>query len=383
MIKKILAFIIVLLVIFCATGVKEVKASELTDNVYQQLGNLDLTELENYFNSSKLPESLDFYSLINNIILGSNNISTNEFSSYILSVIFKSVEDFLPSLIMVLIIVLLCSWMRNLRSSFMDNGINNMVVYVCILSAVGVLIGHIITIYKNTIIVIDNIAKLCEIMSPIILSLMVASGATVSVGVYKPAVAVFSGGIINVVLTFILPIISLIIMLSFFNSISFEVRFNKFIDFFGSMIKWFFGIVTTVFGAFVTLQGITSATFDGISIKTAKYALSNSIPLIGGFVRDGLDLVVAGSVIIKNTIGIIGVFNLFYIVLSPVLQILVFILLLKAFSAVIEPIADERVSGFLTSISKGLTYVNVCLIMVGMMFFMMLLLMIISANAFI
>jgi hypothetical protein len=55
----------------------------------------------------------------------------------------------------------------------------------------------------------------------------------------------------------------------------------------------------------MTVQGITSASIDGISIRATKYAISNSIPIVGGFLRDGFDIVIAGSVLIKNAVGII------------------------------------------------------------------------------
>ena len=133
----------------------------------------------------------------------------------------------------------------------------------------------------------------------------------------------------------------------------------------------------------MTVQGITSASIDGISLRATKYAISNSIPLIGGFLRDGFDIVIAGSVLIKNAVGIIGLFSLFFIVLSPVLTICVVSLLFRLVASLVEPIGDVRISDFCTSISSGISYLIVCILMVGFMLFITVLLMIFSANAFI
>ena len=133
----------------------------------------------------------------------------------------------------------------------------------------------------------------------------------------------------------------------------------------------------------MSVQGITSATFDGISLKATKYLFSNSIPLVGGFVSSSFDLVIAGSILIKNVLGITGVLALFYIILSPLLQIVAFSWLLKLMSGVIQPIADTKITSFCDGISKCVTYISATLISVGFMLFITILLITFSANAFI
>ena len=111
--------------------------------------------------------------------------------------------------------------------------------------------------------------------------------------------------------------------------------------------------------------------------------MSNSIPIVGGLLRDGFDIVVAGSVLIKNSVGVVCIIGILYYVISPVIYIATFSLLLKIITAIIQPITDDRITSFCTSVSKGISYLNACILVVGLMFFIIVLLMIISANAFI
>ena len=134
---------------------------------------------------------------------------------------------------------------------------------------------------------------------------------------------------------------------------------------------------------FVSVNGISSAVHDGISIKALKYTISNSIPLVGGFLKDGFDLIVAGSVLIKNAVGVVGIFVLFFIILSPVIKIAVFVLLLKLVSAITETINDSRVSNMCLVISKSFSLLNSIVLIVAFMMFISLLLMIFSASAFV
>ena len=118
-------------------------------------------------------------------------------------------------------------------------------------------------------------------------------------------------------------------------------------------------------------------------MKLAKYTISNSIPIVGGFLRDGFDVVVAGSVLIKNAIGIGGIFILFYIIIAPTLSLAAFSLMIKLVAGLIEPVTDPRLSSLCMSISKCISYLNACLLSVGFMFFITILLMTFSVNAFI
>ena len=264
-----------------------------------------------------------------------------------------------------------------------SNSVGELILFVGLLSVVLILSGQIISIWKNVKIVIENIAKLTEIMSPIILTLMVASGGNVSATVYKPAVAFLSSGIINIILTIVLPLIALMIIFNTLSNFSSSIKLEKFSELSSSIIKWVIGLIIAIFGIFLSIQGITSATFDGISIKATKFAISNSIPLVGGFLKDGFDLVVAGSILIKNAIGLASIVALFYTIISPIIFIAIFSLLLKFVSAIIEPITDNRISAFCMGISKCVSYLSVALITVGFMLFITILLITISANAFV
>lgn len=382
--KKYTFFILIIVFLFASSqNFVVVKADELSDNISNQLNNLDLTELENFFNQLNIYDSVDFLSYVNGLVNGQYSVDFNSLFSYIINMLLQNVKAVMPIFISIIAISLFCGIMQNFRSSFSSNSIRELINFVCIISIIALILSQIFQLYENGRNAIENMVKLIEIMSPIILTLMLATGGVVSASVYKPTVTFLSAGVANIVLSIILPIVGLIIVLNVLNHFSPTLKFNKFVDFFSSIIKWVLGIVTIVFGVFISIQGITSATFDGISIKATKYAISNSIPIVGGFFKDSFDLVLAGSILIKNAIGIVGVVGIFYIVLSPIINVLVFSLLLNFVSAIINPITDDKISGFLSSMSKCLGCLNVCILIVGLMAFLILLLMMISANAFI
>lgn len=381
--KFIVLSIIFVLFFYGFSNIKTVNADELSDSIGEQLDNIDLSELEDFGNELNIDGVSNIISFIGDLLEGKYNVDYSTVLEYVKNIVMENVYKILPIFSTVTAIGIFCGILNNMKGSFLSDGIADVIFFVAFLSIITILIPSVFELYNLTKNIIENIAKLCEIMSPIILSLMVAAGGTVSASVYKPAVIFLSNAIIDIYLYIILPLIGIVVLFDVLANFSPSLKLKKFSDSALSIIKWVSGISFTVFGVFLSVQGITSGTFDGISIKAAKYAISNSIPLIGGFLSSGFDLIVAGSVLIKNAVGVAVIFSLFYTIISPVTYLMTYSLTLKCVGAILEPISDARISDLCTNLSKTVNYFLTSLLMVGFMLFITVLLMIFSANAFI
>lgn len=380
--KYLIIPLIILIFLTSLISARVVFADELSDNINEQLNNLDLSELENFIDQLNNNQS-SFLESLKLMLNGEYDNGQANIYSYVLSIIFNSINDFTPILLSVVAISLFCVFIQNSKSSFASEGVSEIIYLIGFLTILLLMSSPIYSIYNNTKNNIENIAKLNEIMSPIIITLMIASGGSVSASVYKPVVTTFSNIVINLMLYVVMPILGLCVILCILSNFSKHFNFNKFTDVFFSVVKWALGISVTIYSLFMSIQGVSSAMHDGISIKATKYAISNSIPIIGGFLKDGFDLFLAGSVLIKNAIGVVSLFSLLSFMISPILNVAVFCLILKIISAITQVISDNKISSFCTSLSKAITYINVVQILISVMFFITILLMIFSANAFI
>lgn len=382
-IKLFFTIFIIFLSFLCCNTTINVYSDELSDSINQQIENIDLSELENYFDNLNIDSNQSFTELIKSLLKGEYELNYETFFQYIKNIIFNNLYNLIPLFVSIIGIAIFCSIINNFKSNFSSEGIHKVILFIFNLSVILLLSYELRTIFINGKNTIYNLSKLSEIMSPIIISLMIAAGGNVSAKVYSPAVAFLSNGIINVITSIIIPLIAVMIVFTFISSLSSTYKFSKFIEIFTSIIKWILGILTAVFSIFLTIQGITSATFDGISIKAAKYAISNSIPIVGSFLKDGFDIMVAGSILIKNSIGLGIIISVFFTILSPLVFMICFSVLLKIAAAIINLISDGSVSDICSQSSKCISYIIASMLVVGFMFFICILLMIFSANAFI
>lgn len=341
------------------------------------MDNIDLSNFENYLNDIGKD---DLISTINKMLSGEFEYDYLTVINSLTGDFISKIKTYLPVFLSVIGIAVFLSIIQGLKSAVFNESVYETVFFACFLTIALLLSGTVSTIFINAKNTIENMAKLNEIMSPIILTLMVSSGATFSAKVFRPSVLFLSGGVIEIISSVVFPLISAAVIFGLISFFSKEIKLKKFSDFFTSVIKWIFGITATVYGVFVTVQGIGSVFYDGISVKAAKYVLSNTVPLVGGLIKDGFDIIIAGSVLIKNTLGIAAIIAIFFTVIPVIAEIAAFSLLLKLTGAITESFSDDRVSGFCTSLSKYLGFVVAALLIVSLMFFITTLFMIISAN---
>lgn len=365
-------------IFFWGQNVKSANADDLSDNIKDQIDNLNLQEIEDFFDNNN-PDGFNFISTFKNILEGKYDGADNIFD-YIKDIIFSEISYFLPSIIAIIIACLLCEIIQNIKSGHLSDSVAPIIKFVAILTVILIIFPQFISMWNKTKNIIESIGKLSEIMSPIMLTLMVASGGTVSASVYKPSVVFFTNVVINVFYAVVLPIIGILTVFNIMAHFSKDIKLKKFSDFFGGVLKWIFGIMIVFYGLIISVQGLSVANTEGISIKVAKYAISNSVPIVGGLIKDGLDIVAAGSVMVKNALGIAGLIGIFYFVLSPVLQMIVFSMLLKLAAAITDVFAGDSVSDFLGTVSKSINYFIASALTVGLMAFLTILLMVFSAN---
>ncbi len=362
---------------------KEEAQKKLQDSIEEQLNNMDFWGLEQIINSLDSEEKelfggSGFLDRVRQLLNGEYN-SSNVFRA-IMYLILGDITSFLPVLATVVGIATLCSILSNLQFNNSNKGTGNIIYFACygaVILAVSVTAFYLVTLTKNTVIAMQTQINL---IFPIILGVLTAIGGTTSAAVYQPMVSILSLVVSQIMVNIILPLFIFGYIFNIIGNLSPTIKMKKFTSFTSSLSKWLIGIIFTVFTAFMSIQGITASVHDGVSIKTAKFAISHYIPIIGGYLSDGFNLIMAGSVLIKNAVGVAGLFLLASTILAPLIKIIVLMLTLKLTAAILEPLAPEGFSNFVGEAAKSLSMLIVIILSVAFMYFIMLLLVVCTGN---
>ena len=135
-----------------------------------------------------------------------------------------------------------------------------------------------------------------------------------------------------------------------------------------------------MFSGFLTIQGISAGKYDGISIKATKFAVKSYIPIIGGYLSEGLDFVVLSSVLIKNAVGLSGLILLLISILSPIIQLVMLKLGMQLSAGIVEPLGNSQMSSFLATCSKILVYPIALILGMAFMYILTVAMLMCTAN---
>lgn len=367
-----------------ATGDESVSYQELDDEILKQLDGLNLDSLDeilNQLNSGqiKLFGESTFYEKLIKLIKGEFDNGKGLWSN-ILNIFFDDLVGLIPFISLIIAISLLGTMLQGLKSSSNGKSVSNLinfVTYGIIVVMILTIVAKMITVTTNTI---YSIKSQMEIIFPILLTFLSAIGGTVSASIYQPAMALLTSTIISLFTYILLPIFIFSVVFSIVSNLSNSIKLDKFTSFFESTFKWLTGLIFTIFTAFLSVQGLQAGSIDGISMRTVKYAIRSYVPLLGSYISDGMGIVLASSNLIKNAIGATGLYMLLATIISPVIQLVLFMLALRLTAGIIEPLGNKQIANFISSLSKSIVLLLVVVIGIAFVYFILLGLVICSAN---
>ena len=342
---------------------------ELEKNIFEQLENLDLNELQAYVNSLDGSAGGDIIQRLLGYI-GGKGIDYKDLTQNLLHIFLNSVQSLLPAFACIIAISLTSGLLSTVRSNAGEKTSADMIHLITYISALVPILSIVIECFSACMRSVAAMSKQTLLLFPPMLTLLSASGGSVTAAICRPAVAFFASTIISIVQGIVFPLTVIIIVFSIAGNLTNQLKINKFTAFFKSINKWIVGVCLSVFGIFFTVQGITSATYDGVVRRAAKYAIGNGVPIVGGFLSGGFDLAVAGSILVKNALGTMGIVLLMAVLFEPMILLISVNVLMRLASAVTQPFGDSKISDFLGETADNLQYCMAGLLLTAFLYFL-------------
>ncbi len=357
---------------------------EMSQSANHQLEGLDFDSLDEIlegFSKSQIQifGGTSFLSKLKDMIAGNFDSGEGVWKA-IVSCLFASILDIMPIMSLIVAISLIGSMVQGIRPSNSGKSMSNIIHFV----TYGVIVVLVLSLVARFIAVTTSTIQVLKVQMdkifPLLLTLLTAIGGTVSVSVYQPAMIMLSGVIINIFTNLLLPIFIFSVVFSVLSNLSSNVKLEKITSFFQSVYKWIIGLVFTIFTAFISVQGITAGSVDGISIRTAKYAIKSYVPILGSYLSDGMGVVIASSNLIKNTVGAAGLMLILATIILPIVEMVLFMLALKLVAGIIEPLGNKQIANFISSLSKSLVLLIALILGIAFVYFIVIGLVMCSAN---
>lgn len=343
--KIILIFILILIIPTNALAETEEEIMSSTQEKFNISGFINQAQeyTGNFF------EDMDLSDIFNQAVQGKVNNQT--IYKKIIKILGNEVSSNLKILISILVIIVIHGILKSITDSLENSNVSQIIYFVQYILIVTLIMSNFTEIIKLIKETANNLVGFINLLMPLLLTLMVYTGNITTSSVLEPIVLFISNFIGNIIVDALIPIVLIIVVFSIISKISDRVQVEKISKFLKSGVVWFLGIVLTIFVGVVSLEGTLSSSVDGVTAKTAKAVVSSVIPVVGKVLGDVVDSVLGCGVVLKNAVGVVGVIVIIGICILPVLKIATLSIMYSLASAVVQPVADDKIVKLLDEMS--------------------------------
>lgn len=270
--------------------------------------------------------------------------------------------------------------LETLQTAFERKQVSKVAYSICYLVILVLAINsfHVAITYASN--AIGGMIDFMMAMVPLLFTLLASMGGAVTVTVTHPLVVFMVHAVGTAVHTIVFPLLFFSAVLHIVSSLSDKYKLTQLADLLRSISMALLGVLLTVFLGVISVKGIAGSVTDGVTLRAAKYLTGNFVPVVGKVFADATDTVISASLLVKNSIGLVGVIILLFLCAFPAIKIITLALIFNLSAAVMQPLGDSPIVTCLETIGKSMLYVFAALAAVGLMFFLAITIMLTAGN---
>ncbi len=269
-----------------------------------------------------------------------------------------------------LFLAVVAALLKNLQIAFANESIASLtqtVVYLALVTIAMQSFGVAVGLGRRTV---DSLVEFMLAIIPLLLTLLASLGSLASVAIFRPLIVFAVNFFAALVRDFVFPLIFLTTILAIANHISPRVTVGKLSDLLKNVSVWTMGLSLTIFTGLMAVHGVASSVGDAVTIRTAKFLTGAFLPVVGGMLTDAVETVASATLILKNSLHVVGVIFVFYLVVFPLLKILALVFIYRLAAALIQPLGDTTLCDSLNTMGNCLALVFAALAVVSLIFYL-------------
>ncbi|ADP33033.1 stage III sporulation protein AE [Bacillus atrophaeus] len=311
---------------------------------------------------------------------GEKSFSPQEWLKALFSYLFHEVLANGKLLGTLILLTIFCVILQMLQNAFQQSTVSKVaysIVYM-VLIILALNSFHVAITYASE--AIQTMTSFILALIPMLLALMASSGGAVSAAFFHPVILFLMNTSGLLIQNIVMPLIFLSAILSIVSTMTDQYKVTQLAGLLRKIAIGALAVFLTIFLGVISVQGTSAAVTDGITLRTAKFITGNFIPVLGRMFTDATDTVISASLLLKNTVGIIGVAILICIAAFPAIKVLSLAFIYKLAAAILQPLGGGPVITCLDVISRSVLYIFAALAIVSLMFFLSITVIITAGN---
>lgn len=239
-------------------------------------------------------------------------------------------------------IVLLCALSKSAADT--AGGMSGVFSAVGVLAGAGMTCAAISEALSDTLNVLQAASEFMLVFVPVFAGIIAAMGkaaaASAANTVTLGAAQLFSQLVVN----FLVPVCGTVMGLSVTGAIHPELNISKLGELIKKAAVWILSLLMTVFMSILSAQTFVTNSADNVLIRTAKFAVSSGVPIVGGTISDAVNTVHASLSLLHSSIGTYGIIAGIVIILPTLISVVCYRMALSAAEAMSEVFGIKELS---------------------------------------
>ena len=247
-------------------------------------------------------------------------------------------------------LIMISAFINNLNKSFGENSVSEasgmaLFIYIAAITATAfeTASGYVLSVLGDVMLFVHSII-------PAMATLCISGGEVVTATMAHPVVYFIcsvAGILIRNVIT---PMILLRAVCVLLCAVTNNDSLNEFSDLFAKLHKTVLAFSMSIFAGILGVTSFAAASFDSLAARGVKFAISASIPVVGGSISEAMSSVAGSALLLRNSVGLGGVIAIFAMFAIPLLKIWALSLAFRLTSAFTAPVSEKRVTEILRKI---------------------------------
>lgn len=257
-------------------------------------------------------------------------------------------------------VILLCG----LCSGLSDNAdrLSGTFTTVGVLAGSGMTVAAVSDMLSGTLELLSAASVYITTFIPIFAGVLSVMGRTATASAINTVTLAATQLFSQLAANFLAPLCGAIMGLSIAGAVHPQLELGRLGELVKKIVVWILGLIMTVFMSILSMQTFVANSADSVLIRTAKFAVSSGVPIVGGTISDAVGTVHGSLSIIRSSVGTYGMLAAAAIVLPTLLNVLCYRMSLTVAEALSDIFGVKELSSLLKSCGSVMAVIQAVIV---------------------
>lgn len=200
---------------------------------------------------------------------------------------------------------------------------------------------------------IEHLRYFSAALIPVYAASVAASGSPMAAAATSTATLLFSNALIWLASRLMIPLLHVHILMLAAGLLAENRLLLGASELFRKGTLAFFRYFLMLYTGYITMSGLIASGSDAVAVRTAKAAISGSVPMLGSVISDVSEALLSGAMLLRHTVGVFGFLSALAICLTPFAAAGARMLVFRLTSLVASSLCGGALSKLLDGVAEG------------------------------